>query len=87
MAWTEQEMKEGFLPAEKDASSEYQIASDGKPIRYSKYPQPNGGVSYGVPIPVMERDESRADTTITTGNWELRYDSRGYCYMRKKLKK
>lgn len=87
MVWTEQEMKEGFLPADENKDNEYQIASDGKPIRYSRKPQPFGGASYGTPVPVMDRDESRADTTISTGNWELRYDSLGYCYMRKKLKK
>lgn len=86
MAWTEQEMKEGFLPATED-KKDYEIASDGKPIRFSNKPSPNGGVVYAYPIPVMDRDLERADTTITVGNWELRYDSHGYCYMRKKLKK
>ena len=81
--WTEQEMKEGFKPGEKDGL--YEIASDGKPVRYSNK-APGGGV-YGVAIPVMERDESRADTTITVGHWELSYDSLGYCYSRKNLRK
>lgn len=82
--WTEQEMKEGFIPAEdggKDAL--YKIASDGKPVRYSN--KAPGGGKYGSAIPVMERDESRADTTITVGHWELSYDSLGYCYSRKNL--
>lgn len=82
--WTEQEMKEGFIPGEDDGKDGiYKIASDGKPIRYSNK-APGGGV-YGVAIPVMDRDESRADTTITVGHWELSYDSRGYCYSRKNL--
>lgn len=82
--WTEQEMKEGFIPAEDDGKDGiYKIASDGKPIRYSTK-APGGGV-YGAAIPVMERDESRADTTITVGHWELSYDSRGCCYSRKNL--
>lgn len=84
--WTEQEMKEGFIPAEDDGKDGlYEIASDGKPIRYSK--KALGGGVYGVAIPVMDRDESRADTTITVGHWELSYDSRGYCYSRKNLRK
>lgn len=84
--WTEQEMKKGFIPAEDDGKDGiYKIASDGKPIRYSN--KALGGGVYGVAIPVMDRDESRADTTITVGHWELSYDSRGYCYSRKNLRK
>ena len=84
--WTEQEMKEGFIPGEDDGKDGiYKIASDGKPIRYST--KALGGGIYGTAIPVMDRDESRADTTITVGHWELSYDSRGYCYSRKNLRK
>lgn len=84
--WTEQEMKEGFIPGEDDGKDGiYKIASDGKPIRYSN--KALGGGVYGVAIPVMDRDESRADTTITVGHWELSYDSRGCCYSRKNLRK
>ncbi len=84
--WTEQEMKEGFIPAEDDGKDGlYEIASDGKPIRYSN--KALGGGIYGAAIPVMDRDESRADTTITVDHWELSYDSRGYCYSRKNLRK
>lgn len=84
--WTEQEMKKGFIPAEDDGKDGiYKIASDGKPIRYST--KALGGGIYGTAIPVMDRDESRADTTITVGHWELSYDSRGYCYSRKNLRK
>ena len=79
-------MKEGFIPGEDDGKDGiYKTASDGKPIRYSNK-APGGGV-YGVAIPVMDRDESRADTTITVGHWELSYDSRGYCYSRTNLRK
>lgn len=86
VGWTEQEMKEGFVPAEDDRKDgRYEIASDGKPVRYSNK-APGGGV-YGVAIPVMERDKSRADATITVGHWELSYDSLGYCYSRKNLRK
>lgn len=84
--WTEAEMAEGFVPAEDDRKNgRYEIASDGKPVRYSNK-APGGGV-YGVAIPVMERDKSRADATITVGHWELSYDSLGYCYSRKNLRK
>ena len=82
--WTEAEMREGFIPADDDGKDAlYKIASDGKPIRYSN--KALGGGVYGVAIPVMDRDESRADTTITVGHWELSYDSRGCCYSRKNL--
>ena len=84
--WTEQEMKEGFIPGEDDGKDGiYKIASDGKPIRFSN--KALGGGVYGAAIPVMDRDESRADTTITVGHWELSYDSLGYCYSRKNLRK
>mgnify|MGYP006928433369 FL=1 len=83
--WTEQEMKEGFKPGDDEKDGLYEIASDGKPVRYSN--KAPGGGAYGVAIPVMERDESRADTTITVGHWELSYDSLGYCYSRKNLRK
>lgn len=84
--WTKDEMREGFIPAEDDGKDAlYKIASDGKPIRYSN--KALGGGVYGTAIPVMDRDESRADTTITVGHWELSYDSRGYCYSRKNLRK
>lgn len=84
--WTEAEMANGFIPAEDDRKNGlYEIASDGKPVRYSN--KAPGGGKYGSAIPVMERDESRADTTITVGHWELSYDSLGYCYSRKNLRK
>lgn len=76
--WTEAEMAEGFIPAEDDRKNGlYEIASDGKPVRLSTK-APGGGV-YGAAVPVMERDESRAGTTITVGSWQLTYDERGYC--------
>lgn len=84
--WTKDEMREGFIPAEDDRKDGlYETASDGKPIRYSN--KAPGGGKYGSAIPVMDRDESRADTTITVGHWELSYDSLGYCYSRKNLRK
>ena len=84
--WTEDEMRESFIPAADDGKDTlYKIASDGKPVRLSTK-APGGGV-YGAAVPVMDRDESRADTTITVGYWELSYDSLGYCYSRKNLRK
>lgn len=84
--WTEDKMREGFIPAADDGKGAlYKIASDGKPIRYSN--KALGGGVYGAAIPVMDWDESRADTTITVGHWELAYDSHGYCYSRKNLRK
>lgn len=84
--WSDKEMAEGFVPAEDDRKDGlYEIASDGKPIRFSN--KALGGGVYGAAIPVMDRDESRADTTITVGHWELSYDSRGCCYSRKNLRK
>lgn len=62
-------------------------ASDGKDIRISTRPMPYGGVEYGSPIPMMDCDPSRADTTITAMGFELSYDSHGYCYKRIKLKR
>lgn len=82
--WSDKEMAEGFVPAEDDRKDGlYETASDGKPIRFSN--KAPGGGKYGSAIPVMERDESRADTTITVGHWKLSYDSLGYCYSRKNL--
>ncbi len=84
--WTEDEMREGFVPAEDDGiHGIYKIASDGKPIRFS-LKAPGGGI-YSTAIPVMDRDESRAGTVITVGRWKLSYDSLGYCFSRKNLRK
>lgn len=63
----------------------YIKASDGKDIRLSNKPVPFVGLYYSSPIPVMDRDESRADTTIQAAGFELSYDSLGYCYQRVKV--
>lgn len=79
VGWTEEEMAEGFHPGEEKPM----IASDGKPIRFStKAP---GGGTYAVAVPVMDRDEERANTTVTVGHWELSYDSLGYCWRRSRM--
>ena len=77
--WTEQEMQEGFRPGEEKPM----IASDGRPIRFST--KASGGGTYAVAVPVMDRDEARANTTITVGHWELSYDSLGYCWRRSRM--
>ncbi len=63
----------------------YIQASDGKEIRLSTRPEPFCGIEYGRPVPVMDRDPDRADTTITAAGFELSYDSLGYCWKRAKL--
>lgn len=63
----------------------YVKASDGKDIRISCEPFPGSSTCYGSPIPMMDRDESRANTTITAMGFELAYDKFGYCYKRLKL--
>ncbi len=62
-------------------------ASDGRDIRISNQPEPFGGALYKSPIPMMDRDTRRADTTIEAIGFRLSYDSHGYCYERVKLKK
>ena len=77
--WTDAEMKDGFIPAEDDGTDGiYKIASDGKPIRFSSK-IPGSNAVYSSAVPVMNRDESRAGTTITVDSWKLTYDERGYC--------
>ena len=49
----------------------YIKASDGKDIRISTRPEPYGGADYGAPIPMMDPDPSRADTTITAGGFAV----------------
>ena len=63
----------------------YVKASDDKDIRISCEPFPGSSTCYGSPIPMMDRDESRANTTITAMGFELSYDSLGYCYKRLRL--
>lgn len=63
----------------------YIKASDDKDIRVSCEPFPGSSTCYGSPIPMMDRDESRANTTITAMGFELSYDSLGYCYKRLRL--
>lgn len=60
-------------------------ASDGRDIRVSTRPEPYGGAEYGSPIPMMDRDRARADTTVTAMGFALSYDSLGYCYKRVRL--
>lgn len=64
------------------------IASDGKPIEVTDIPfglSEKDKIRYGSPVPVMARDESRANTTIKAAGFELSYDSLGYCWRRSRL--
>lgn len=55
------------------------IASDGKPVAMTDT-TPNGKTKLSIIAPTMERDISRANTTITVDPcWELIYDANGYC--------
>lgn len=66
------------------------IASDGRPIELTDIPfglSEKDNIRYGSPVPVMARDEARANTTIKAAGFELAYDSRGYCYKRVEIKK
>lgn len=86
--WTEQEMEEGFRPGQEETKTV--IASDGRPIRVSNIPfglDEKSHIRYAVPIPVMERDEARADTEVEACGFRLAYDSLGFCYMRTKIRR
>ena len=48
------------------------MASDGKPIKME-------GNGTATKTPSMERDMSRAGTTIEAGGFRLTYDENGYC--------
>lgn len=66
------------------------IASDGRPIKVSDIPfglSEKEGIRYGSSVPLMERDEARAETTITAAGFELSYDSLGYCWRRSRIKR
>ena len=55
------------------------IASDGRPIEVTDT-TPDGKTKLSIIAPTMERDISRANTTITVDPcWELVYDANGYC--------
>lgn len=64
------------------------IASDGRPIEVTDIPfglSEKDNIRYGSPVPVMARDEARANTTIKAAGFELSYDSLGYCWRRSRL--
>lgn len=55
------------------------IASDGKPVTLTDT-TPDGKTKLFLIAPTMERDITRANTTITVDPcWELVYDANGYC--------
>lgn len=69
------EQEEGFKPGKEPLMVDGVLAvmaSDGKPIKMES----NGTATK---TPSMERDMSRAGTTIEAGGFRLTYDENGYC--------
>ena len=82
------EQEEGFKKGEEPLMVDGVLAimaSDGRPIKLT------GGVlgkgtKASVKTPSMERDMSRAGTTIEAGGFRLTYDSDGYCKSKARIK-
>lgn len=75
------EQEEGFKPGEEPLMVDGVLAimaSDGKPIKMTSGPLA-AGTKASVKTPSMERDMSRAGTTIEAGGFRLTYDENGYC--------
>lgn len=75
------EQEEGFKPGEEPLMVDGVLAimaSDGKPIKMTSGPLAKG-VKASVKTPSMERDVSRAGTTIEADGFRLTYDENGYC--------
>lgn len=75
------EQEEGFNPGEEPLMVDGVLAimaSDGKPIKMTSGPLA-AGTKASVKTPSMERDMSRAGTTIEAGGFRLTYDENGYC--------
>lgn len=71
------EQEEGFKPGEEPLMVDGVLAimaSDGKPIKMV-----NASGHDAIKSPSMERDMSRAGTTIEAGGFRLTYDEDGYC--------
>lgn len=69
------EQEEGFKPGKEPLMVDGVLAvmaSDGKPIKME-------GNGTATKTPSMERDMSRAGTTIEAGGFRLTYDENGYC--------
>lgn len=69
------EQEEGFKPGKEPLMVDGVLAvmaSDGKPIKME-------GKGTATKTPSMERDMSRAGTTIEAGGFRLTYDENGYC--------
>lgn len=69
------EQEEGFKPGEEPLMVDGVLAimaSDGKPIKME-------GKGTATKTLTMERDMSRAGTTIEAGGFRLTYDENGYC--------
>lgn len=75
------EQEEGFKPGEEPLMVDGVLAimaSDGKPIKMTSDPLAKG-TKASVKTPSMERDMSRAGTTIEAGGFRLTYAENGYC--------
>jgi len=82
------EQEEGFKPGKEPLMVDGVLAimaSDGKPIKMTSGVL-GKGTKASVKTPSMERDISRAGTTITAGGFELRYDSNRYCVSKSRIK-
>lgn len=69
------EQEDGFKPGKEPLMVDGVLAvmaSDGKPIKME-------GKDTATKTPSMERDMSRAGTTIEAGGFRLTYDENGYC--------
>ena len=75
------EQEEGFKKGEEPLMVDGVLAimaSDGKPIKMTSGPLAKG-TKASMKTPSMERDISRAGTTIEAGGFRLTYDENGYC--------
>lgn len=75
------EQEEGFKPGEEPLMVDDVLAimaSDGKPIKMTSGLLAKG-TKASVKTPSMERDMSRAGTTIEADGFRLTYDENGYC--------
>nr|DAM80027.1 MAG TPA: hypothetical protein [Caudoviricetes sp.]DAP25136.1 MAG TPA: hypothetical protein [Caudoviricetes sp.] len=82
------EQEEGFKKGEEPLMVDGVLAimaSDGKPIKMTSGVLAKG-TKASVKTPSMERDISRAGTTIEAGGFRLTYDSEGYCKSKARIK-
>ena len=81
------EQEEGFKKGEEPLMVDGVLAimaSDGKPVKLTSGVL-GKGTKASVKTPSMERDISRAGTTIEAGGFKLRYDDNGYCISKTRI--